>query len=67
MEGKRKMAMVVNRVKMEDEDALDVEFWLGKTPLERLAEVVRLRKNYFTWLNGSFPQKIEKVVHRRKL
>ena len=63
----RKMAIVVNHIKMEDEDALDVAFWLSKTPSERLAEVVRLRKNYFTWLNGSFPQKIEKVVQYRKL
>lgn len=61
------MAMVVNHVKMEDEDALDVEFWLSKTPTERLAEVTRLRKNYWTWLTGSFPEKIEKVVHQRKI
>lgn len=59
--------MVVNHVKMEEEDVLDVEFWLSKTPAERLAEVVRLRKNYYTWLNGSFPNKIEKVVSYRKL
>jgi hypothetical protein len=67
MKTSRKMVMVVNHVKMEDEDALDVGFWLNKTPSERLAEVVRLRKNYFTWLNGSFPQKIEKVVSFRKM
>jgi hypothetical protein len=63
----RKMAMVVNQVKMEDEDSLDVAFWLKKSPSERLAEVARLRRNYFTWADGSFPDKIEKVVHRRKL
>ena len=67
MEVKRKMIMVVNHVKMEDEDALDVDFWLTKTPSERLSEVMRLRKNYYTWLNGSFPQKIERVVHFRKM
>jgi hypothetical protein len=61
------MAVAVNHVKMNDEDALDVEFWLTKTPAERLAEVVRLRKNYYTWLNGSFPEKIEKVVSWRKM
>ena len=63
----RKMAMVVNHVKMEDEDTLDVEFWLSKTPAERLAETARLRRNYYTQLNGSFPEKIEKVVHQTKL
>lgn len=63
----RKMAMVVNHVKMEDEDSLDVLFWLSKTVSERLAEVSRLRKNYFTWVDGTFPDKIEKVVHQREL
>ncbi len=63
----RKMAMVVNRVKMEDEDELDVLFWLNQPVLARLETVVSLRKNYFTWLNGSFPDKIVKAVNRRKL
>ena len=63
----RKMAMVVNHVKMEDEDELDVAFWLSQPPSSRLDEVVRLRRNYFTWVNGSFPEKIEKVVSYRKM
>ncbi len=61
------MALVVNHVKMEDEDALDVLFWLQKTPSERLSEVTRLRKNHFTNADNRFPEKIEKVVHYRKL
>ncbi|WP_316833755.1 hypothetical protein [Pedobacter nutrimenti] len=52
---------------MEDEDNLDVLFWLGKPVAERLSEVLRLRKNYFTWVDGAFPKKIEKVIHQRKL
>jgi hypothetical protein len=67
MEIKRKMVIAVNHVKMEDEDMLDVQFWLSKTPSERLAETFRLRNNYYTWLNGSFPQKMEKVVSFRKM
>ncbi|MBC7417126.1 MAG: hypothetical protein H7325_03110 [Pedobacter sp.] len=63
----RKMAMVVNKVKMEDEDKLDVLFWFNQPASERLKTVVSLRKGYFTWLNGSFPKKIAKVVNRRKL
>ncbi|NRF41840.1 hypothetical protein HQN83_24190 [Pedobacter sp. LMG 31643] len=59
--------MVVNQVKMEDEDRLDVLFWLSRPVSERLSEVSRLRKNYFTWSDGEFPEKIEKVVHQRKL
>jgi len=63
----RKMVMVVNHVKVEDEDHLDVQFWQSKSTLERLAEVTRLRINYYTWLNGFYPEKIEKVVSRRAL
>jgi len=60
------MVMVVNKVKMEDEDELDVLFWLNQPISERLKTVVSLRKHYFTWLNGSFPENIAKVVNRRK-
>jgi hypothetical protein len=67
MKNQRKMVMVVNQVKMEDEDQSDVLFWLSKTASERLSEVGRLRRNYFMWANGVFPEKIEKVIHHRKL
>lgn len=59
--------MVVNHVKVEDEDLLDVQYWHSKSLAERLAEVTRLRINYYTWLNGFYPQKIEKVVSQRTL
>jgi len=52
---------------MEDEDMLDVDFWLQQTPSSRLAEVFRLRKNHFTWTDGAFPEKTTKVVSQRKL
>ncbi|MFD1258076.1 hypothetical protein ACFQ3S_14810 [Mucilaginibacter terrae] len=63
----REMVMAVNHVKMDDEDSVDVAFWLSKTPGERLEEVYRLRQRYFTWANGSFPTKIEKAVHQKKM
>ncbi len=61
------MAMVVNQVSMDDEDHLDVAFWLNKTAAERIAEVTRLRINYYTWLNGSYPKTIAKVLTSRSL
>lgn len=61
------MAIVANHVKMKDEDELDIQFWLSKTPLERIAEVTRMRINYYTWLKGSYPSTIEKVVTYRLL
>ncbi len=59
--------MVVNHIKIEDEDYLNVEFWQAKNSVERLAEVTRLTVNYYTWLNGFYPDKIEKVVSQRTL
>jgi len=59
--------MVVNQVPMEDEDHLDVMFWLSRSVAERLAEVARLRKNYYYWKEGGFPEQIEKVVQYREL
>ncbi|MDB5146430.1 MAG: hypothetical protein JWQ57_450 [Mucilaginibacter sp.] len=67
MAHKRKIALAVRHVLKEDEDHLDVEFWLSKSPSERLAEVVRLRRLHFTSFGKTFPGKIEKVVFRRKL
>lgn len=61
----RKIVKVINHVKMEDEDGLDVLFWQSRSVLERLEEVARLRKNYYTWLNGYFPKKMDKVVTTR--
>jgi hypothetical protein len=61
------MAMVVNQVKMDDDDQLDVGFWLSKTTAERIGEVTRLRRLYYTFVNGVFPEKIEKVVTRLQL
>jgi hypothetical protein len=62
----RQMTKVANQVKMEDEDYLDVLFWRSKSMAERLEEVTRLRKNYYTWLNGSFPEKMVKVITMRQ-
>ena len=61
----RKIAKVITHVKMDDEDNLDVLFWRSKTVAERLQEVTRLRRNYYTWLNGSFPEKMIKVITTR--
>jgi len=61
----RQIIKVANHVKMDDEDRTDVIFWQSKSVAERLEEVARLRKNYYTWLNGSFPEKMTKVITTR--
>ena len=45
---KKKNSKSFSQVKMDDEDMIDVLFWLNKTSAERIAEVTRLRKNYYT-------------------
>lgn len=67
MEKVRKIALVGTQIKADEEDQRDVVFWLNKSTSERLREVYRLRKNYYTWVNGFYPTKIEKVVHIEKL
>jgi hypothetical protein len=67
MQKERKIALAMNKVRMEDEDRLDVLYWLNRSVSERLAEVTRLRRSYFTWKDGRFPEEIEKVVNFRKL
>jgi hypothetical protein len=61
----RKIIKAVNYIKMEDEDYTDVLFWQSKSVSERLKEVARLRKDYYTWLNGSFPEKMIRVITSR--
>jgi len=63
----RKIAMVAHRIKMEDEDRLDVKYWLSRSPMERISAVTNLRRTYFTWINGSFPSKMERVISQRKM
>lgn len=63
----RKMQMVANKVKMEEEDSLDVQFWLKQSASDRIAEVTRLRHAYYSWLLGEFPTQMEKTVTKRKI
>ena len=67
-EGKnRKIAIVVHRVKLEDVNKLDADFWLKKSVSERLAEVCRLRRLYFSRGEEGYPSRIAKVVNKRIL
>lgn len=58
--------MVANHIRMEEEDEHDVAFWLGRPISERIAEVTRLRRSYYSWLDGVYPERIAKVVTHRK-
>lgn len=53
----RKMAMVVNRVKMDDEDELDVVFWLNQPISERIKAITLLRRHYLLGSMAHFLKK----------
>ncbi len=59
------MAMVASQVKIDEEDLRDIQFWLGRQASERIAEVTRLRRAYYSWLLGTYPQHMEKIVSQR--
>jgi hypothetical protein len=63
----RKIFLVARQVKMDEEDGLDVGFWLSRPVSERIAEITRLRQEYYRWLHGSYPEHIEKIISRRRL
>lgn len=58
--------MVAHQVKMEEEDLRDIQFWLSRPVTERIAEVTRLRRAYYSWLFGTYPQQMEKTLMQRK-
>ena len=60
------MAMVVSQVRLDEEDLQDIRFWLERPAAERIGEVTRLRKAYYSWKLGSYPEHMEKVVNHRK-
>lgn len=63
----RKMQMVVHKIKMDEEDQMDVQFWLKQPVSVRIAEVTKLRYEYYTWLLGEFPKQMEMTVTRKKI
>ena len=67
MKKKRKMAMVARQVKIDVEDLQDIRFWSGRPVSERIADVTRLRRAYYTWLLGEYPEHMEKIITQRRL
>lgn len=57
--------MVVGQVKIDEEDLQDIRFWLDRPASERIAEVTRLRRAYYSWLLGAYPEHMEKTVNQR--
>jgi hypothetical protein len=59
------MIKYVKKFNLGEEPETDLEYWLTKTPIERLAALEKMRQNYITFfLNGNKPrfQRIYTVV-----
>ncbi|MBE8713029.1 hypothetical protein C4F49_04995 [Sphingobacterium sp. KB22] len=57
--------MVANQILKNEEDLMDIQFWLARSNSERIAEVTRLRRLYYSWLLGNYPERMEKTITHR--
>ncbi len=63
---KRRIAPVARIVKLEDQDRLDLEYWLSRSPEERFNAVHEIRKEYSLQRYGSYGrlQRVYRIVKR---
>ncbi len=58
---------VVRKISPEEDDAKnDLEYWLSRSPRERIEAMTLLREQYFILLGYQEPPRIENTVTRRK-
>ena len=48
------MAKVITRRRLGEEES-SFDYWMTRTPQERLAHVEELRADYYGWTNGTGP------------
>ncbi len=63
----RKISLVSKKSSIEEASDDYLFFWVEKNTKERLEELLRLKKKYWSWKLGSYPDEIEKVVFKRSL
>ena len=67
MSKERKISLVAKRSSVNEASDDYLFFWVDKNITERLEELLRLKKNFWSWKLGSYPKGIEKVVFKRSL
>jgi hypothetical protein len=67
MSKERKIIAVVKKSSIEEAAEDYLFFWMNKSVKERFEELLRLKKNYWSWKLGHYPDHIEKVVLKRSL
>jgi hypothetical protein len=62
------MEKVIRKISLKDKRNYDLEYWLSKTPHERIYAIELLRKQLYENRDGSTPrlQKILKIIKRKQ-
>ncbi|MBS3945876.1 MAG: hypothetical protein KGZ42_10285 [Melioribacter sp.] len=62
------MEKVVRKISLKDKRNYDLEYWLSKTPEERIYAIELLRKQLYEKNDGSAPrlQRILKIIKRKQ-
>ena len=67
MPKERKIVLAVKKSSVQEAADDYLFFWMDKNINERFEELLRLKKNYWSWKLGNYPNRIEKVVFKRSL
>ena len=67
MPKERKIAIVSKKSSLQEAEDDYLFFWADKNVKDRFEELLRLKKNYWGWKLGNYPNSIEKVVFKRSL
>lgn len=61
-----KIEPIVKKIKlMDDNDINDFNYWLTRTPAERIEAIQILRRHYFSVMGYTKPPTIEKIAIKR--
>ncbi len=61
------MEKVVRKISLKDKRNYDLEYWLSKTPEERISAIEFLRQQFYETEDGSTPrlQRVAKIIKRK--
>lgn len=62
------MEKVIKKISLKDKYNYDLEYWLSKTPEERISAIEFLRQQFYETENGSPPrlQRVIKIIKREQ-
>ncbi len=62
------MEKVIRKISLKDKRNYDLEYWLSKTPEERISAIEFLRQQFYETEDGSAPrlQRVVKIIRREQ-